>query len=312
MLLSAGGFAIYRGYLPIHKMFIPRFGHPSNPANRKKIVDAFMRSKGFARADLNGSDLSSKLLAGGQTGGDFLRIIMDEIAQRQGAVRWAVYDPDNALHIPRIRADIPNALFVHIIRDGRDIALSLMKMGGFRPFPWSQKSRGLLETALYWAWVARTGRRHGLHIPGDYIEIRYEELVTQPRSALANLGRFLEHDLNYDRIQDAALGRVRESNSSFLNDPGDTREHPVNRWKEKLSNEEVSKLEALVGPTLEEFGYPLSTFREQTRLSLRWKCLAAAYPRFLDTKLWLKLNTPAGRFANLSALELSPAVPEDH
>lgn len=310
MLLSAGGFAIYRGYLPIHKMLIPRFGHPSNPANRKKIVETFMRSKGFAKTELDARDISSKLLAGAQTGGDFLRIFMDEIAQRQGATRWAVYDPDDVLHIPRIIADMPNSLFVHIIRDGRDIALSLMKMGGFRPLPWNRNARGLLETALYWQWVVRTGRRHGRHIPGNYIEIHYEELVAQPRSALATLGQFLEHDLDYDRIQRTALGRLRESNSSFLNDPDDAREHPVNRWREKLSSEEVSNLEALVGPTLEEFGYPLVTAREQTRLSLRWKCLAAAYPRFLDTKLWLKLNTPVGRFSNLSALELSAPGPE--
>jgi hypothetical protein len=40
-------------------------------------------------------------------------------------------------------------------------------------------------------------------------------------------------------------------------------------------------------------------------LNLRLKCLAAAYPRFLDTKLWLKQNTPVGRFADLAALELA-------
>jgi hypothetical protein len=186
-----------------------------------------------------------------------------------------------------------------------------MKMGEFRPFPWSRKARSLLETALYWQWVVRTGRGHGSQIPGDYIEIHFEELVTQPRSAMATLGQFLEHDLNYDRIQRAGLGRVRESNSSFLNDPSDTRDHPVNRWKEKLAPEAVSRLEALIGTTLEEFGYPLLTARGQTRLSLRWKCLAAAYPRFLDTKFWLKLNTPAGRFANLSALELCPPDAQD-
>jgi Sulfotransferase family len=306
MLLSAGGFAIYRGYLPIHKIFIPRFGHPSNLANRKKIVDTFMRSKGFARAELNAQDLRDKLLAGGQTGGDLIRIIMDDIAHQQGVRRWAVYDPDDALHIPRIKADLPNALFVHIVRDGRDIALSLMKMGEFRPFPWSRKPRTLLETALYWQWVVRKGRGHGSRFPADYIEIHYEELVTQPRSVLATLGQFLEHELNYDRVQEAALGRVRESNSSFLNDPSDTRNHPVNRWKQKLAPEAVSDLEALIGPTLEEFGYPVQNARGQARLGLLWKCLAATYPRFLDTKLWLKINTPAGRFANLSALELSP------
>src|SRR5215471_6436823 len=70
-LLSAGGFAVYRGYLPVYKILIPHFGHPKNPANRRKIVDTFMCGKGFARTGLHDSDLSSKLLDHCHTGGDF-------------------------------------------------------------------------------------------------------------------------------------------------------------------------------------------------------------------------------------------------
>ncbi len=117
-----------------------------------------MQSKGFARSGLQAGPLSTKLLAESRNGGDFMRIVMDEVAQSQGVQRWAVYDPDSVLHVPRIKRDIPNALFVHIVRDGRDIALSLMKMGEFRPFPWSRKSRGLLETALYWEWMVQNGQ----------------------------------------------------------------------------------------------------------------------------------------------------------
>jgi len=305
-LLSAGGFAIYRGYLPIYKMLIPRFGSPENPRNRKQIVDTWMRSKGFARAGVQAEPLSSRLLAECHSGGDFMRIVMDEIAQSQGTQRWAVYDPDSVLHVPRIKRDLPDALFVHIIRDGRDIALSLMKMGEFRPLPWTRRSRGLLEAALYWDWMVHNGRRYGRQIPEDYIEIHYEELITQPRAALARLGDFLDHDLDYDHIQRTALGRVRESNSSFLSD-GKEAQRPLNRWKEKLSHQEVVALEALIGPSLQEFGYPLTVSAEQQRARLRWKCLAAVYPHFLSAKLWLKLNTPVGRFVSLSALEVAPA-----
>lgn len=304
-LMSAGGFAVYSGYLPVYKILIPRFGHPRNPASRRKIVDAFLRSKGFARTGLNAQELSAKLLAGGRSGGDFMRIIMNEISQHQGVSRWAVYDPDSVLHVRRIKADLPDALFVHIIRDGRDIALSLMKMGGFRPLPWNPKPRGLLETALYWQWMVQTGRRYGREISDDYVEIRYEDLVTEPRSTLASLGRFLDHDLDYDRILRTGVGRLRESNSSFLDEGSRAVEHPVNRWKERLSEQEVASLEALIGRSLEEFGYQLTTKPARNGLGARWKCISAAYPMLLDTKLWLKLNTPVGRFSNLSALELS-------
>ncbi len=304
-LLSAGGFAVYRGFLPIYKLLIPRFGDPHNPANRRQIVDALMKSKAFERTGLHAADLSSQLMEQGHTGGDFLRTIMGEIAAKQNARRWTVYDPDNVLHVARIKADTPNALFVHIIRDGRDVALSLKKMGGFRPFPWNRKPRGLLETALYWQWMVLAGKRHGRQIPADYIEVHYEDLVTQPRPTLARLGQFLDHDLSYERIQNASLGSLRESNSSFLDEGPVWKEHPVNRWKDRLSSKEICDMEALIGPCLQECGYELTSTASQRNLTLRLKCLAAAYPRFLSTKLWLKQKTPAGRLANLSALELS-------
>ena len=83
---------------------------------------------------------------------------MESVAQKQGSRRWAVYDPDNVLHIERLKTGIPNALFLHIIRDGRDIALSLKKMGGFTPLPWDQaETPSLVATALYWEWMVRNG-----------------------------------------------------------------------------------------------------------------------------------------------------------
>jgi Sulfotransferase family len=247
------------------------------------------------------------LLTEGRSGGDFIRIVMEAIAEHQRVQRWAVYDPDNVLHVDQIRRELPGSLFVHIIRDGRDIALSLMKMEGYRPFPWSRRSRGLLETALYWQWMVCHGQQSGSRIPNDYLEIHYEELVTQPRTVLARLGQFLEHDLDYDRIQSAGLGRLRDSNSSFLGD-ADSTQNPVNRWKEKLSPRQIVLLEATIGPTLEEFGYALTVNPEQRRISFSTKCLAALYPSFLSGKQWLKVNTPVGRVSNLSALELQTSA----
>jgi|SRR5208337_548871 len=302
-LLSAGGFAIYRGSLPLYELLIPRFGSLKNPSSREKIVHTWMRSEGFERTGVEAETLSSRLLAECRTGGDFIRVVMDQIAQNQGVQRWALYDPDSVLHVPQIKRDLGNPLFIHIIRDGRDIALSLMKMEGFRPFPWSQRARGLLETALYWEWMVQKGRQYGRMLPDDYIEIHFEELVSQPRSVLARLGGFLDHDLDYERIHSMGLGRLRDSNSSFLGDEKETK-NPVNRWKEKLSHQQVVELEAIIGSTLKEFGYALTVEPEERQIGFRWKCLSSIYPRFLSTKHWLKLNTPMGRFADLSVLAL--------
>ena len=308
-LLSAGGFALYRGYLPIYKMLIPRFGTLAEPENRKRVIETWLRSKGFRRTGLNPQAHAQELFENCRNGGDFIRLTMDDVARQQGARRWAVYDPDNVLYVPKIKKDIPEALFVHIIRDGRDIALSLKKMGGFAPLPWDRsETRSLLATAMYWEWMVRKGREYGKAFPDDYIEVRYEELVTHPAETLSSLGRFLDHDLDYERIRKAALGRLRETNSSFREESAQAEIQPVNRWKERLSRENVMALESTVGDYLEELGYPLATAKTERGVGMRSLWMRSVYPRFLDTKLWLKTQTPAGRMSNLSALELETAA----
>jgi hypothetical protein len=307
-LLSAGGFAIYRGYLPVYETLIPRFGSLKKLVSRKQIVDTWLRSKGFARSGLEAEKLASQLVANCRTGGDFISITMDAIANRQGVDRWAAYNPDNLLYLPLIKAEIPNALFVHMVRDGRDIALSLMKMGGFTPFAWSGAARGLEETALYWEWTVRKGRRYGRLIQDDYIEVHYEDLVADPSSTLAKLSEFLDHDLNYERIRNERLGRLRETNSSFRGETTSEPQSPVNRWKQRLSSHEITALESLVGECLIEFGYPLTSFAEPPRLNLWQTGLGATYHHFLDTKLWLKQHTRFGRLADLSVLELTEEI----
>ncbi|MGD0414427.1 MAG: sulfotransferase [Terriglobales bacterium] len=305
MLLSAGGFAIYRGSLPVYETLIPRFGSMEHRSNREKLLRTWLRSEGFRRTGLGGDQLSERILNQCSNGGDFIRVVMDAVAQSQGVSRWAAYDPDNVLHLERLKASIPNALFLHIIRDGRDIALSLKKMGGFSPLPWDRSlTRSLVATALYWEWMVRQGRAHGRKFPADYIEIHYEDLITNPRETLAKLGGLLDHDLNYDRIQRAGLGRLSETNSSFREEGAKGKINPLGRWKERLTHGEIAAIEATVGECLQENGYELSLPAGERRRSLGHSSMRGMYPAFLGGKQWLKLHTPLGRFASLSALEL--------
>jgi len=311
MLLSSGDFAIYRGQLPVYKLFLPKFGSLDKRGNMERAVDTWLHSKGYRRSGLKAKEIRAKLLEARHSAGDFMRTVMNEIASNQNARRWAIYDPDGVLYMQQIKADIPEALFIHIVRDGRDIALSLKKMEGFKPLPWDiGSSRGLLATAAYWKWMVRTGQTCGRTIPADYMEVRYEDLVQTPHETLAALGRFLDHDLDYERIQKAGLGRLSETNSSFREEGAHSGINPVQRWKERLSHDQVAALEALVGDCLEEHGYELATPLKQRKAGLHGKWIRAFYPALLGAKQWLKTRTPLGKLANLSVLELSDVVPE--
>jgi hypothetical protein len=309
MLLSAGGFAIYRGILPVFGTLLPRFGSLENRSNRQGLLQTWLQSKDFRRSGVSADLLSSRILDECRSGGDFIRIVMESVAEKQGVTRWAVYNPDNVLHIERLKIDIPNSLFLHIIRDGRDIALSLKKMGGFTPLPWDRaETPSLVATALYWEWMVRNGRKAGQKLPADYAEVHYEDLILNPRETLHRVSSFLQQDLDYDRIVACGLGRISESNSSFRADTSAGNVSPLQRWKQRMSRENVAAIEAAVGECLEENGYSLSIPQAERRSNMRMSLQRTIYRKYFNTKRWLKKRTPAGQFVDLSVLEVEDAA----
>jgi hypothetical protein len=311
-LLSAGGFPLYHQAPYVHSSFLRLCGHPSVRRNREKLMELWLRSKPFRRTGFGADDLRSRILQECKSGGDFLQITMGELAHRAGVQRWAVHDGDNIMHIPTIKREIPDALFVHIVRDGRDAALSLMKQHEYplvNPRGWI-KERALFVWALLWQWTVRKGRRHGRQIPADYTEVHYEDLVNHPEQTLSTLGEFLHHDLNYRRIQKNAKGRVASPNTVWKEEVGAEPFGPVNRWKTKLSQPEIATLEALIGDCLKEFAYPLTTEPPSSpRLDLTSRLMRVFYPQFFDAKLFLNSKTVVGRFGKGALrLELSDPV----
>ena len=258
MLLSAGDFAVYRAESNAINLLEPRFGDLSVRRNKERLMDAWLASKLFDRSGLEAEAIRAKVIAECRNGGDFLRIVMGEMARQQGVQRWADCTPEHLLHLHRIKETIPEALIIHIIRDGRDVALSTDKLGYIKRVPWDRKP-SVMVAGLYWEWIVNRGREDGRKLGSDYVEVRFEELVAEPRTTLAKLSDFIEHDLDYDRIQRVGIGSVSEPNTSFKGQRTDGKFSPVGRWKKGFSPENLVMFEALVGQTLEELGYPLAT-----------------------------------------------------
>lgn len=302
MLLSAGDFAIYRAESNVFNLLVPRFGGMRSAANRQQLLDTWLESKLFRVSGLDPNEISSKIMDDCRGGGDFLRIVMEEVARKQGTTRWAECTPDHLLYMEEIKRQIPDALFIHIIRDGRDVALSYVQQGWSYPLPWDRDER-LGVAGLYWEWVVRKGCEQGRRLGADYQQVRFEDLVTNPRPTLSRLGEFIEHDLDYDRIQREAIGSVRQPNTSFAAASNESFD-PVARWKTKMSREQASAFEALVGNLLQELGYPLVS-EGKPKVSLRASRLRSTYLAMFEAKHRMKA-TPLGRFVGLDPLEVEP------
>jgi hypothetical protein len=295
LLLSAGGFAEFHTQMNVYDVLEPIYGNLSVPKNRAAAIQEWMRSKAFLVSGLEAPQIETKLQTECHSAGDFLRIVMDEVARNEGVNRWIDSTPTNVPHMLRIHHDFANAQFIHIIRDARDVALSLDKRAWSRPLPWDRK-RSLLAAGLYWEWIVRKGRRLGTLLGTNYIEVRYEELVQRPRETLTLIGDFLQQDLNYDRIQRAGIGSVKNPLTSFDDDLKEGRFTPVGRWREKFPSNQLIQFEKLVGDYLQELGYALSTEPAELKRDISVAWMRLVYATFYECKQTVKVHTPLTRY----------------
>ncbi len=296
-LLSAGGFAVYHAESNAFNLLGLRFGNLKRRGNRRNLLDAYYKSMLFERTGLKPEEIDQRVMDECQNAGDFLRIVMDAVARKQGVPRWAECTPLHLLYLPLIKKVVPDALIVHIIRDGRDVTASLHRIGWIRPLPWD-RARAYLAPAIFWRWIVSKGRRYGQAMDGDYMEVHYEDLVLNPREALARIGKFIEQDLDYDHIQQNALGSLQNPNSSFRGDGQEAEAKTIGRWKTMFKPEQIRNIESLDGDLLEATGYKLDTPDENLHASLAARFMSFLYPLYFDFKLWLKSDTPLARIAS--------------
>jgi hypothetical protein len=284
---------MYRAESQVFNILEPRFGDLSKAGHRRELLRAWCGSGLFSKTGLDAEEVKARMKSECHNGGDFLRIVMQAMAQQQNVQRWADSTPEHVLYLDRIKATIPDALAIHMIRDGRDVALSLEKQGWIRPFPWD-RAKKLEVAALYWEWVVKEGRKRGSELGSDYIEVVYEDLVQNPREVLARVSLFVEQDLDYDRIKKAGVGSVSHPNSSFAAETVTGEFTPMERWRSSLDARQLARLEDLIGQTLQELGYPL----QRSGTPVEGRSLArmrSVYRRYFDMKLRLKRETPLGR-----------------
>lgn len=293
VLLSAGNFAVYRAESEVFHMLEPRFGDLSVDANKQRLLAAWLQSRLFTATGLDAGPLQKKIMQECRNGGDFLRIVMEETARHQGVKRWAECTPDHILYLLRIKQTIPNALVIHIIRDGRDVALSMEKQGWPKQLPWDRTPRRMAG-GVYWEWMTQQGRKDGAQLGSDYVEVRYEDLVAKPREVLAHLSTFVDQELDYDEIQRVAIGSVSRPNTSFKDEGAGANFDPVARWKKFYSSEQLAAFEELVGATLQELGYSRAT--ETGSSGIAWRAFRAQYAAYFAGKFSLKTRTPLGRW----------------
>jgi hypothetical protein len=158
----------------------------------------------------------------------------------------------------------PAARFVHLIRDGREVCLSIVNWRSANRilghFPTWATDR-LSTAALWWEWHVRLGRESGDLLTEDrYREVRYEALVAAPAAACAEVSEFLRL-LYFDAMVRFHEGRVRterglDAKQAWLPPTAGLRD-----WRSQMQRDDLELVEAVAGDLLEELGYPRALSR---------------------------------------------------
>ena len=170
---------------------------------------------------------------------------------KPAATRWGDKTPVNTLYMSEIRKLFPRALFIHMLRDGRDVVCSLLSID-------PPLCSGLREAARRWVVFVRMAMLFGDRYPNQYLEVRYEELVTAPKRQLERICRFLDIDLQKSMLEHHKRGAkpddlIRAQHLTGALEPIHARS--VGRWMREFTPGEVAELERLIGPQLDRMGY---------------------------------------------------------
>jgi Sulfotransferase family len=201
--------------------------------------------------------------------GDAVRAFFDLYAKGQGKPRWGDKTPIYINRMMLIERALPEARFIHLIRDGRDAALSRAKRVLKQPTP-------MRKVAERWRNRIIRAREQGPRL-GHYLELRYEDVVLDTEATLRRICEYI--DLPWDdemlHYHERAAQRMQEMHRDLPPEPGKplrpadhrmaahslTSEPPdpsrLGRWKTEMSAEDRAAFEDAAGDLLAELGYEL-------------------------------------------------------
>jgi hypothetical protein len=192
-------------------------------------------------------------LRDGMPTGQAIGVVYAVYAEERGKPRWGDKTPMYMQNLRLLERLFPDALFVHLIRDGRDAALSFLSMPrGIVTETWMHP-RTPADFACQWRTEVAAARRLGHRVGSRYLEVRYEELVGGVEAALQRICAFA--GLEYEPAMAGYAGEVDVSakphQQRLLQPPTKN----VRDWRLQMAAGDVAAFEQVAGDLLRELGY---------------------------------------------------------
>lgn len=232
----------------------------ADPALTPELLKHVYDYRRFRRMGLDEADVE-KAAHGCRTYSAFVSKLYDIRAEHMGKPLSGEKTPDFCRQIPALNSLFPGAKFVHIIRDGRDTALSAMNWATATKGPgkWSLWAEDPVGTcALWWCWQAGTGVRDGHALDKKlYYELKYEQLVGDPSAELSAIADFLKIP-DSEEMANYFAGKTKDNPNLSAKSAWLPPTQGLREWRHQMDEEDVAVFEGIAEALLRQLGYELA------------------------------------------------------
>lgn len=230
---------------------IDRYGDLSDDARLDALTERILAERAVMQWKLETTPSEIRARCEERSYVGLVDAIMGLRAEKRGYPGWGDKTPHYTFRPEIVDRLYPRARYLFIVRDGRDVALSLL---GRRWGP-----NNFFSCAEYWADCNKdSDLLNRLEAEGRLLRIRYEDLLEDPEPRVRTLYEFLDHPISEEDLSGLAAS-IRSENRQ--------------KWKSRMSDDQIELFENVAGDCLRRFGYPVT--HPQRELSgatcLRWR-----------------------------------------
>lgn len=239
-------------YYRKHVRGCDRKGCLEDPERTRAFVRSFLQAPGVREMGFSAErrrQLMETILDGQVTHRRILGTVLEAYAEDRGAPRWGERTPGHIDHVERIREDFPEARFVHVLRDPRDVSRSLMEAHGEVSNPHHH--------AVRWKRCVQRWDRHEERFPEACHLVRYEDLLEDPEGIVGPLCAALDLDPREGSVPSPGDGAGPDGRggSSPVEEATAPDPSTAGLWRSEMHLGDVLVVEHACGHHMERWGY---------------------------------------------------------
>jgi len=198
----------------------------------------------------------------------------DRILHVENCIYGADKDTEHVRYLPHLKKVYPNAFVINIIRDPRDVTLSRKKT------PWGAKRSTVFHAAEYIYYFKKMQREGAALFGKQYIELKFEDLISAPSETLKTLTNALNLDfetemLDYGKQANSLIAQDEKAWKGNADQP--IIKENKNKWERELNPNVVGLLESELFEEMTGLGYEISGAKCNLKTKAEYKLVTAAF-----------------------------------